>query len=360
MKLLFVVGTMGGGGAERVISLVSNNLADKEDITILTLAESECCYRLSDKIKIDSLTRSKTPIIRRLKIFSDIRKKITEISPDCIIVFVDQIIMQTAVALSFYKHNFKVIFAERNDPLADPSSKLLRGIRNLLYKKADAYVFQTKKQEVYFKKIIAGKQSVIISNPVKDELPVYTGCDSKTFIAAGRLTAQKNYKLMIDAFSLVVRKYEGYHLKIYGQGPEEKELLEYINKKQLSSNISLLPFEKAIHEKMSKAKGYLMSSDFEGVSNSMLEALKIGVPVVCTDYPSGGAAEYIDDSRGYLIPCGDVNRFAEAICSIIEDPEEALSKGENAAKYMSNFSQTDIINTWMNYIESVCKMELKL
>ena len=79
---------------------------------------------------------------------------------------------------------------------------------------------------------------------------------------------------------------------------------------------------------------FLMSSDYEGMPNALMEAMCVGLPCICTDCLSGPGELIGDDERGYLIPCGDENRLTETICRIVDDPDEAFDRAEKASEYI--------------------------
>lgn len=119
----------------------------------------------------------------------------------------------------------------------------------------------------------------------------------------GRFNPQKNYKLLIDAFAQFSKSYPDYTLEIYGDGALRQTMEKYIAKIGLTEKIILCGFCKNVHERIKDAGMYVMSSDFEGLSNAMLEAMALGLPVISTDHPPGGARAYITSyENGILTP----------------------------------------------------------
>lgn len=355
MKILFVTGALGGGGAERVIVNLINNFENKGiRTTSLTVFSDSMSYSIDERAKIVHLKTLKVPFVNRMFSIAQLVYYIYRNRPDAVISFVDQVNILTAVAFLFIYGKTKLVLSERNDPYAEPNSPQQRKIRDWAYKKADGIVYQTAGEMEYFKDIISTTvPQTVIENPIKPGLPTCQGnLESKVFIAAGRLYPQKNYKMMIDAFQKVVTSgHSDYMLHIYGRGEMETELNQYIKDKHMEENIYIKGFSNNIHNIMAKSAGYLLSSDYEGISNSMIEALAIGVPVVTTDYPSGGASMYVvDGETGYLVKCGDTETFASSINSIIENRKEAYTMGAKASAILRKLDSETISNKWCDFI----------
>jgi len=352
------MGTLGGGGAERVVSNVLGKINDGGNETqIITLYSPKKAYEIDIRTKVIAMKCSNIPVVRRFISILQLRNKIKEYSTDDIIVsFLDQVNIQVALAVYGLKDCPTLVFAERNDPNHDPASMLFRQLRDVLYNRADMFVYQTNAQKEYFKNILdAHKKQTIIENPIKENLPVYIGEKSDYFIAAGRLVSQKNYYMMIDAFCKVVNSGYDYRLKIYGNGPLKEELVTYIRDLNMENIITIRDFSSDIHMYMSKAKGYLLSSDFEGISNSMLEALAIGVPVVSTNYPSGGASMYINNGKtGHLVECCDTESFSDAIKDIVDDNKKALDMAEQAKEKIKELTPEKIAQKWISFLIQSC------
>lgn len=361
MKVLFVTGALGGGGAERVIVNLINTFENKGiNTAAITVFSNKTTYQIDKRATIIHLKNNiKLPVFNRINSIIQIIRIIKQQKPDVVISFVDQVNILTSVSFLFIKNKIKLILSERNDPYVEPNSPRQRKIRDWAYMKADGVVYQTIGEKEYFNTIVSPRvPQIIIENPLKPNLPSYQPDKiTNVFIAAGRLYHQKNYKMMIDAFEMVVKSGRiGYKLKIYGQGDLQDELTQYISVKKLDDYISLEGFSEDIHSVMATSAGYLLSSDYEGISNSMAEALAIGVPVVTTDYPSGGARMYVEDGvSGYLVKCGDTEGFANAICSIIDCKEKSINMGKTASERMRKLKASDIAQKWEEFIMSVIK-----
>lgn len=356
MKVLFVIGVMGNGGAERVIANLSNEfVAYGWEIEILTIYGSKQDYELDGRVSVRNIIcKCPVRVLRPFERFATIRRYIGEGEPDVVVSFLADVNIH--VILSMLGLKKKLVVSERNDPQRDPKQKWMRWLRDRLYGRVDGIVFQTGDAQAYFNKFL--KKEIIteiISNPIKDKLPIYNkDTDSNEFITACRLNTQKNLPLMIDAFKILVAKGLDVQLSIYGEGPERKSLEAYIKTLGLDDRVFLYGFTNEIHNKMKNAACFVISSDYEGISNSMLEALAIGTPVVATDCPVGGARMYITDNvSGRLVPCGDVDSLADAMYMAVQDRKTAIVWGETASNIRNDLTVSKIASRWRAYLEEI-------
>ena len=254
--------------------------------------------------------------------------------------------------------NTKIIYAERNAPEiefpkdAEQKEHILKHLE-----KVNGAVLQTKAELEFYDSRL--KNAVVINNPVKDNLPKpFDGERRKVVVNFCRIAKQKNLPLMINAFMEFHKSHPDYSLEIYGNTVEkiEDELkisyLEMISSLNAEEYIKILPPRADIHSVVRDCAMFVSSSDFEGLSNSMLEAMAIGLPCVCTDCLGGGAREMITDGEnGLLVPMNDVNALAQAMCRIAENNDLSEKLSENAAKVRETHKVESIANKWLEAIE---------
>ncbi len=253
-----------------------------------------------------------------------------------------------ASILSLFIKN-KVVISERNSPSHYPESRLYRKFRNICFTFADVCIFQTEEAKEYFSRNVQ-KKGVIIPNPVNDTIPVFNNIRrEKKIVSTGRLRLQKNFPLLIKSFAKFCQYFDNYTLEIYGNGPLKDDLLELINQLGLSEKIILYDFCDDIFPIIAGASMFVMSSNYEGISNSMLEALAIGTPTICTDCPVGGARAMIENNvNGILVPVGDVDALADAMCRVAGDPAFAETLGSNGQKIREKYPIEKIAQQWID------------
>jgi glycosyltransferase involved in cell wall biosynthesis len=145
--------------------------------------------------------------------------------------------------------------------------------------------------------------------------------DSTTVLAAGRLTRQKGFDLLIPAFGRVAADHPDWRLRICGRGPLRKELEEQIRAEGLAGRVELAGAVEDMGAEMAAASVYVLSSRYEGFPLVLLEAMTKGLPVVATDCPTGPAQLVEDHRNGILVPPRDIGALARGLRELIEDPE---------------------------------------
>lgn len=345
-KIVFISGRLGGGGSERVLTLIANDLKEKgEDVSIITFGNYK---EYANNYKIDCKVypiRYKNDIDQIIKL----RNQIKLLDANIIIAFEYYIAMKTILAC--YGLKGKVIVSERNDPHKLDKNIIKKLLRNILYKKADYLVCQTNDAARYFSNL-GINNTVVIMNPVKSNLPTWKGASSeKVIVNFCRLEKQKNLLLLINSFSIIHEKYPEFKLYIYGEGNEENELKNKINDLGLQDSIKIFPFSKEIHSIISNYYMFVSSSDYEGLSNSMLEAMAIGLPVICTDCPIGGANMVIQHNKnGFLVPVNNEKALVDAMFYYIENPNKIIQISMEEKKVSENFSLENIVKEWRKII----------
>lgn len=253
----------------------------------------------------------------------------------------------------------KLVYAEKNAPEKEFPQKGTEKYQYYisLLKNADAVIVQTKNSKQYF----AGELNniYVINNPIKQNLPLpYQGVRQKTIVNFCRMSPQKNLDLLIDAFAKLNNDYPDYTLKIYGNTVEQLEIeykeniISKVQKLGLNDYIFVLPPAADVHQKIIDSAMFVSSSDYEGLSNSMIEAMAIGLPCICTDCLGGGTREVMTDRKnGLVVPTNDVDALYHAMKEFIDNPEFAEQCGRNATKIREKLDVKRIAQHWLDIIE---------
>lgn len=355
-KIVFVTNAMLIGGAERVITTLANNFVKKHiDVTIITIMNTKCEFTLDERIKLISVYEKEGKPARKeyRHYYGKLAGMVREEEPDLVVIMPEEISVKAIPFLR--KLDIPIVVSERNNPWIMPKNKINRILRIINYPKVDGIVFQTEEAASYFSKKIQKKGRIILNPLDFSRLPKeHTGARNKTIVTMGRLESQKNQKMLIRAFAYIYKKHKDYKLIIYGNGSMKEELKTYAS--QLLPRRSFV-FESASEEilkKINDAGIFVLSSDYEGLPNALIEAMAIGLPCVSTDCPSGGPRMLIDNYKnGILVDVADEEALAMALNEIILNKNLADKLGKNAKKIRFRLEEEKIINEWENFFEEI-------
>lgn len=346
MRIIIVINSSGRGGAERVAFILAGWLMNQFGIQV-----SICALQESKKMRYPIDGYDYINLKGKHKIIG-LRRFVKNKHADIVLTMGVPLCVYSVPALVGL--NVKHIVSERNSPANFAGKWITKVLSRMLMKTADGFVFQTKQAQAYYGGSIA-KRSVVIPNPIIDlsDFPsVQTEKREKKIVAVGRLAKQKNFKQLIDAFSSLQDKYSDYKLIIYGDGPERGALERHIKEKGLFERVSLPGTTEQVHHVIATAALFVMSSDFEGMPNALMEAMALGLPCISTDCPCGGPAELIKNGvNGILVPVGNKNAMVAAMKCILDSNElsDQLSKEAINIRYTHN---KDIIcKLWQGYFE---------
>ncbi len=347
-EIAFVVTSMGRGGAERVVSILANYYASIGwKVHIIMLWHKNVDYNLDKEIQIHDLSDEIGSPYKRIPILVyRLRKTIKGIRPMTVVSFVAQNNVLTGMACAGLSMRF--VPSERIDPSTVKRNPLLKAAVAYTYGNSSLTVLQTKRAYNYFSKKIQ-KNSVIIYNPVSVSCKAgYQG--NKAFVTAGRLEPEKNHTMLIKAFAKFSKRYPEYSLIIYGEGRLKDELTSLINELGMKDKITLPGAVSDIQEREAKADCFILSSDREGMSNALMEAMAIGLPCISTN--CSGSDELITNGKnGLLVSVGDEEGLVGAMTYIADNYEEAKKIGAVARAFSTCFSTENVIDQWRNAIE---------
>ena len=171
--------------------------------------------------------------------------------------------------------------------------------------------------------------------------------DAKVVIAAGRLTGQKGFDRLIQAFRQVADRRPDWQLRIFGKGEGEAELQALIDQLDLAGNVRLMGFTRHLPSEMAAASIYAMSSRFEGFPMVLLEAMACGLPPVSFDCPTG-PRDLIDHGvNGLLVPDGDIDGLAARLLDLINDDAARRAMGAAALARSRQYTPDAIARRWI-------------
>lgn len=357
MNILFITASIGYGGAAKMLTFVANQLYQRGhhvSVVNLNITAQGIEQPLHKDISIHNLDGT-TGKLKKIFCIRSITKIARKEKTDVIVGFT--MFPNLYACLVGKLLGIPSVMSERGDPRLtfehSWKSKLLVSIIN----RCSGGVFQTGGAQEFYGKHLREK-GIVIPNPifVKGEVPnVPYGDRKKTVVSVGRLdNYQKRYDVMLKAFQLFSEKHPEYSLKLYGNGADKEKIAIWAEEMGIAGRVRFMGLTKQPMQDIAADGMFLITSDFEGISNSLLEAMAAGLPCVSTDHTPGGARLLITDHEdGLLAPVADAEKLAAAMCEYAENPALAEKCGENAKRVLQRFDPERIIDTWEAYIEEI-------
>lgn len=341
-------------GAPKMFLWVARSLAERgHEVTICTL-NAPSGVEVPANLKWIDLTQDNLGFLGKIR---RLREIIRQGEYDVSISFLlDGNVYNT---FACYGLKTKSVICERNDPFNPHYYKLK--FWKPWFRLADGAVFQLPKVADYYSNIKV--PTAVIPNPIidKDDIVCLPYHDrKKRIVTHGRLdNEQKRHDVLIRSFALLHQDYPDFTLSIYGGEPNKllpntKALKELIAELGLEDSIRLEGKTNAPKEAIKDSMIWVLTSDFEGIPNSLIEAMSMGLTCISTDCSPGGARFMIEDGvNGCLVERGNVKWLYEKMKYMIEHPLEAEKMGREAMKIKHSFTPDDIADKWENYLMSI-------
>lgn len=357
MKIVFVTPGMNFGGAERVISILANIWCDMghEVSLFITASNKPSVYKINEKVTVEYYESYRENGVSHFKLLSSIRKFINKEKPDSVISFMNDVCAYTIIALM--GTGIPIIYSERNDPNKTNQGKVEKIYRKIVEIGAKHIVFQTNGAKTYYSNRVQRKSSIIL-NPVNlEKIPdrIKEEINYSEIVSVARLEPQKNQELLIDAFNIVSKNHKDVVLKIFGEGSLKNNLQKRIDELGLTNRVFLMGAKTDVLEWVKESFCFVLSSDFEGLPNSLIEAMCMGMPCISTDCSPGGARELLKNDRGVVVPCGNKEKLAEAINMYLEKKDIAMKYGDVAFAIRQEIEASMIAREWIDLIEKIRK-----
>ena len=354
MKIFMLIRFLDYSGAPTMFMWVAEAMRNLgHNVVVCTYGNIQKDIKLADGIQWIDFTNEKRGFIG---IVRRVRNLIKEYNADVSISF--QLDANVYNILACRGLKTKSVVCERNDPYKPGYYKLK--FFKPLFRIANGAVFQLPKARDYYDNIKV--PTAVIPNPIvaKSDIRCESYRNRKPIIVThGRLDIfQKRQDVLIDAFAMVTKEYPEYQLRIYGsQWPgtdDEERLRTQIKRLGLEEKALLMGVSKQPQEDIKDAMIWVSTSDFEGISNALIDAMSIGMPCVATDCSPGGAAFLIcDKENGLLVKRGDAHSVYEGIKYMIEHPQDADAMGHKATEIANILDSEKIKRQWENYLHSL-------
>jgi len=354
MRLALVINSLSAGGAERVMSVLANAWVSRgHDVTLITYDDGRgAFYELDDRVRHRPLdlagasTGLLSGVGKNLRRVRRLRAELRQTAPDCVVSFVDQVNVLTAVAA--IRTGSRVVVAERVDPAMAPISPMWRALRNRTYGLADVVVVQTR-AAIASLPTAARARAVVIPNPVLTSVgvvPPRRSSSRRTVLGIGRLVSQKGFDLLLSAFGGLQHEFSEWDLVILGEGPLRAELESQIASAGLAGRVRLPGLTANTSTFLQDADLFVLSSRFEGFPNALCEAMSWGVASIATNCRSGPAEIVQSGTDGLLVPADSVAALQEAMRRLMRDEDERRRLGERARDVSRRYNVDSVLAAW--------------
>lgn len=352
---MLIIHALGYGGAGKMIAKLANALARRDDLEVIIYVEEKkgIHYPMDSRVNIYQETDFfENYYTRHFQQIFQLRRRVKEINPDLIVSF--QTNQNALAVLAAMGRHIPVIISERGDPYH--YTNIVAKLKKWVINNADGGVFQTHKAMEYFGKKLQ-KRSKVIYNPCPPDIvkrPNWKDRKNEIAFVARFDIQQKRQDLMVDAFALVVPKHPEIKLVFYGIGePDMTTIKKKVEMLGLQDHVIYKGLVKKVINEIKDSKLFVLSSDYEGMPNALIEAMVAGLPCVSTDCSPGGARELIENGiNGYVTPCGDVVKLAKAIGDMLDNPEKADTMGAKAQQITKILAADKIFGEWNEYINT--------
>lgn len=341
-KIFLVIPTLGTGGGEKlVVDLAKNIDKNKFEVTLI------CLFSKKDSIYLDLIENNKINLIymnKKLgfdcKLIYKLIKLFKEEKPDIVHTHLN-VMPYTLPAMIF--NNIKVRIHTVHSIAEMEAQGVSRIIMKIAYKCFDvipvAICDYVKNTIIETYKLNENKVCCIyngIDNEIFYKNHKNTDNNTINLINTGTLYYVKNHSLLIDAFAKLHIKFPNIRLTILGDGELREELEKKIKDYQLEKKIVLKGVVKNVAEELNKANIYVMTSIFEGLPLSILEAMACGLPIITTN--AGGVIDIVKEDNGIIVDNNNLTQLVTAITKLLDDEKQRLKMGRKSEFYSRRYT----------------------
>ncbi len=352
--LLFYINSIHEGGAQRVmLQLAGRFAAAGWRVLLVTSFVDRWEYPIPpgvERLSLEGEQLVQSALRRNLSRIRALRRLCVQYRPAALISFMGEPNFRAVLAARGLP--LKTVISVRNDPEREYAGRLFRFVGRHILPLADGCVFQTEQARAWFPEALREKSAVIMNQVSEAFFSQPPTAQRHEIAAVGRLSAQKDHALLIRAFSRLPDT--GDRLVIYGEGELRPELEALIERLGLSGRV-LLPGQcDDVPRALSGAKLFVLSSDYEGMPNALLEAMALGLPCIATDCPCGGPASVIrSGENGLLVPVGKEEALSEAMAALLSDGEARRRLAQNAKQTAEAFRPEAVFRQWEAYVNTI-------
>jgi GalNAc-alpha-(1->4)-GalNAc-alpha-(1->3)-diNAcBac-PP-undecaprenol alpha-1,4-N-acetyl-D-galactosaminyltransferase len=362
MKVTLVIYGLGGGGAERVMSILANYwVAQGWEVTLMMLVDSTqpCFYALDPRVRLRSLGLAKisgnwfAAIYHTWQRVTRLRREITTDRPDVVISFMNSVNVYNILAC--WQLDIPTIVSEHTYPGATDANKIWQLLMKWSYRYADAIAVLTQ-NAVPFYPATQGYRTIVMPNPVLTPPPVVMTerlLPTPSLLAVGRLDPRKGFDLLLRAFDRIHDRHPDWQLTILGEGAIRAELEDLRSQLQLTDCVHLPGAVSNVSDYLRQADLFVMSSRVEGFPMALCEAMACGLPSLATDCLSGPRDIIEDGVNGVLVATENVEALATGLDALMSDSAKRQQLAQAAAQILDRFGLERVMAMWTQEIEIV-------
>lgn len=365
-KLALVIHALNTGGAERVMASMANHWAEQDvDVTLITLDTRDTdrfpLHHNVHRVSLDLMRESKYPwqaVRNNLARIRRLRGAIRDTGAERVVSFTDK--MNVLTLLASVGQRWKVIITERSDPRWQKMSRGWELLRRFTYPRCSALVVQTESVAEYARRLVRKRPVYVIPNAVmppagQAALGEPERSDHRVVAAMGRLSVEKGFDLLIEAFAKIADKQPDWDLRIAGDGVERRRLEHTIESRGLTERVELCGWVDQPHAFLRDASFFVLPSRYEGFPNVLLEAMACGLPVVSFDCDSGPREIVRHETDGLLVPPEDVEALAQALDRLMSRSAECARLSQNATEVTTRFGCEVFFERWERICADITK-----
>lgn len=341
MKVIFVINSLKcQSGSERVACILANQFADHLGLTV-TIANrdsefSDSAYTLSERVNVVKISGSS------LQFYRGLTQLVAEQQPDYLIAHNMGKLALLCALVSGVKRR---VVLEHVSLISRP--KIVQLLTRILYKKIDQVVTLTRKDADDFSKFHANVVVIPNFSPFPITARQCTGLN--TIVTIGRLTDQKNYIHLLQAWQKIWRELPDWQLHIYGDGEQKAQLDEYITTHQIG-NIHLCGVTSAVQQVYEQSDFFVMSSKYEGLPMVLIEAQSFGLPIVSYNCPHGPSDIIRDQYNGFLVENQNIDQLADKIRTLATTPDLLQKFSNHSLLNAEQYQPEKIMGLWVEYV----------
>ncbi len=355
-KALFVISSLQGGGAQRVMTTMANGLVGRgRDVTLVTIDDQESSFfPLDERVKrIDLAGNTRLPPVlsrlgpvgRFINRMQRLRRVLLQVGPDVAVSFLTRTNIQLVLAAKGIVP--RVVISERNDPGIQDHGLHWRILRRLCYRQAHVITANSRGVIQALQGYVPEDKLVYTPNPLQmpDETAV-PDQEEPFVLIVGRLHHQKAHDVLLRAFSMLGPDLGKWRLRIVGDGELRKDLVSHAEKLGISERVDWIGQTEDVNAHYKKAAIFVMPSRYEGTPNALLEAMSYGLPVIVSNASSGPLELVGHDQTGLVIPAADPHSLAQALERLMSDPGLRQRLGLAARQRVFQFDEEEILDLW--------------